>query len=380
MLLIKNAKIYPITGPVIEKGSILIKDGKIAAIGSQIAEPQDAKVIDAQGKRVYPGFVDAHSHLGINERAIGAEGRDGHEGTMPVLAQLRAFDAANPLDDAFKIAIRGGITTAVISPASGVGTVIAGSMSAIKTKGDCIDDMIFAEYVGMRCTMGPAAKHPALIAPRVPSSRTSISAIIRDALFRTIHYKAVKDFGKVQPHNMVLEAMLPIINKEAPLVIHVNLKEDIFSAIRVVKEYGVKCVLLFVAEGHLIAEDLAKEGYPCLVGPVHSGHTNPEVRYHSPSVAAELQKAGVELAIIGNSGNGKSDAITVQAALAMSQGLDEEAALKAITINPAKIYGIDNRVGSIEIGKDADLIICQGNPLTRHGVIERVLIEGEVVS
>ncbi len=377
MLFIKNARIYTMAGKIIENGSLLIEGSKIKEVGADLKAPLQAEQIDAAGKNIYPGFIDAHSQLGINESGLGAEGRDGHEGVLPVAPHLRAFDAINPLDRMFQVANSSGLTTAIIGPTSGRGTVIAGSMSAIKTTGDCIDDMILAECVGIRCTMGPTAKHLALVAPRIPSSRTTIAALMRDTFLKTLQYKAVKE-DRPQPYNMVYEAMIPVMEKKMPIVVHANLKEDVFNAIRVAKEYDVRLILLFVAEAHLIAKDLKKEQVPCLLGPLHAAHSNPEVRHHSKTAAAELSKAGASFAIIGNTGRSKSDAITVQAALAQAAGLAEIEALKAITIYPAQIYGIDKRVGSLEAGKDADLVICRGNPLTRDGVIEKVFVNGEI--
>lgn len=378
MKVFKNANIYPVTSPAILGGMILVDEGLILELGKNLDYPSEAKIIDLNGANLYPGFIDAHSHLGVNERAIGEAGRDGHDETSPSTPHYRVYDGANPYDDAFDIALKGGITTAVLSPSSGIGSVVSGMMTAVKTKGDCIDDMIIKEQVGMRCTLGAAAKFPALIMPRFPSSRTSVSAVLREMLFKAKQYGAKKDAGIHQPYSLAMEATLPIINKEIPLVVHANLKEDIFTAIRIAKEYDVKLVLLFVAEGHLIADQLATEDVEILVGPVYQGHTRSEFRYHSKSVAYELSKRNLDIGLIGNSGNGKSDSITIQAALAIATGLDVQKALEAITINPAKIYGIDNRVGSIEVGKDADFVVSESNIFSRQGKIRKVYLKGEL--
>ena len=223
MLLIKNAKIYTMAGPAIEKGSILIDKGLIQAVGTGLAVPEGTQIIDAI------------------------------EASAPAQPQLRAYDGANPMDGKFAIARRGGITTAIISPSSeasnrgGTGTVIAGSMTAIKTSGDCIDDMIREEYVGMRATVGPAAKNFALLNQKFPSSRTSVAAVIRETLLKAMQYRAKKAAGMVVPYDLGMEAMLPIINKERPLVVHANLKQDVFNALRVLQEYDIRMVLLHVA-------------------------------------------------------------------------------------------------------------------------------------
>ena len=385
MLLIKNAKIYTMAGPAIEKGSILIDKGLIKAVGTGLAVPEGTQIIDASGKNIYPGFIDAQSQLGLIELALGFEGNDAIEASAPAQPQLRAYDGANPMDGKFAIARRGGITTAIISPSSeasnrgGTGTVIAGSMTAIKTSGDCIDDMIREEYVGMRATVGPAAKNFALLNQKFPSSRTSVAAVIRETLLKAMQYRVKKAAGMVVPYDLGMEAMLPIINKERPLVVHANLKQDIFNALRVLEEYDIRMVLLHVAEGHLIADDLAEAGVACLVGPLHISHASSETHYQSKTVAAKLYEAGVPFALIGHSGSTKSDMITIQAALAVAAGLPEEEALKAITLYPAQIYGIDDRVGSLEVGKVADLVLTQGCPLTRQGIIEYVYIAGEKV-
>jgi imidazolonepropionase-like amidohydrolase len=380
MKLFKNAVINTVTSGVITNGSILVENGLIKDIGKDIKCDFDCEIIDLEGKTIYPGFIDGHSHLGLNERAIGKVGQDGHDETFPAAPELRAFDGINPHDDAFDIAIRGGITTAIISPSSGIGAVIAGTMSAVKTKGDCIDEMIVDSFVGMRGTMGPSAKFPALIMPKFPSSRTSVSAVIRELLLKSKQYMLKKEAGIKQAYMISFENMIPVLKQEVPLVIHANLKEDIFTAIRIAKEYNVKLVLLFVAEGHLVAKDLAKEGIDCLVGPVYQGHTRPEYRYHSKKVAAELAKHGVRISLIANSGNGKSDSINVQAALAIAQGLDEKTALKAITINVAKIFNLDKCVGSLEVGKHADFLVTEGRIFSRDFLIGDVYILGEKVN
>jgi len=379
MKLFINTNIFPVTTSEIKYGSVLIDHGKILKVADSISPPENAEVIDLNGANMYPGFVDGHSHLGVNERAIGTVGRDGHDDTSPCTPHFRIYDGTNPNDDAFAIALSGGITTAVLSPASGMGSVIPGTMTAIKTYGRYIDDMIINEKVAVRATIGPSAKFPALIIQRYPSSRTSVSAVIREALLKTQFYKAKKDSRVEQPYLLDMEALLPVIEKKIPLVIHANLKEDIFTAIRIAKEYNIKIVILFAAEGHLIADQLKEEGIDVLVGPVYQGHTRPEFRYHSKKVASELSKKGINIGLIGNSGNGKSDSITIQAALAISEGLTREKALEAITINPAKIYGIDKRVGSIEKGKDADFVISEGDIFSRDSKIKRVYIEGNLV-
>ncbi|MFP4456396.1 MAG: amidohydrolase family protein [Clostridia bacterium] len=378
MKVFTNANINPITSPKIVNGMILIDQGKIVEVGKNIDYPANTEIIDLEGSDVYPGFIDGHSHLGVNERAIGSVGRDGHDETSPCTPHFRVCDGANPNDDAFDIALKGGITTAILSPSSGIGSVVPGMMTAIKTFGNYIDDMIIKEQVAIRCTLGPAAKFPALIIQRYPSSRTSLSAVLREVLLKTMQYKAKKDSNISQPFSLAMEAMLPVINKEIPLVVHANLKEDIFTAIRIKKEYDVNLVLLFVAEGHLIADQLASEDIEVLVGPVYQGHTRPEFRYHSKEVAAVLSNKGFDIGIIGNSGNSKSDSISIQASLAINEGLDRQKALEAITINPAKIYNISDKVGSIEVGKDADFVVCQGDLFSRSAIIKSVYVNGRL--
>lgn len=381
MLFIKNAKVYTMASEIIEGGCILVENGKIKEVGTDLVAPLDAEIIDATGKNVFPGFIDAHCHIGMWEEGIGFEGADGNEMTDPITPHLRAIDAINPRDEAFPNAIKGGVTTAATGPGSA--NVIGGSFSVIKLHGERIDDMILVENLAMKCAFGENPKRVYNDKKMMPSTRMGTAAKLRETLAKAVEYRNKKvaagdDASKLPAYDMKLEAMLPVVNKEIPLKAHAHRADDIFTSIRIAKEFDVKLTLEHCTEGHLIAEHLAKEGYPAIIGPSFGNKSKFELNQKTFDTPGVMHKAGVKIAIMTDSPVIPLEYLPMAAALAHKAGLDEMEALKCITINPAEILGVSDRIGSIEAGKDADIVIWDGHPFDLQAKVDYALVDGKV--
>lgn len=365
MIFIKNGHIYTMAGQVLENGSILIKDGKIVEVGNDLLAPENAEVIDAKGKMVTPGFVDAHCHLGLFEEGIGFEGSDGNEMVDPVTPQLRAIDAINPMDISFKEAYEGGVTTAVTGPGSA--NVIGGTFLALKTYGHRVDDMIIKDPVAMKIAFGENPKRVYNSQKKSPITRMATASILRETLFKAKTYMDKKenaeDETKKPDYDMKMEAMIPVLKREIPVKAHAHRADDIFTALRIAKEFNIDITLDHCTEGHLIADELAKEGKSAIVGPSFGSRSKFELQNKTFETPRVLVEAGVKIAITTDSPVIPLQYLSLCAGLAHKAGLDEMEALKAITINAAEIIGLDKRVGSIEVGKDADIVIFEGNPI-----------------
>ena len=364
MLLITNGHIYTMNDEVIENGSVLIKDGKIAALGKDLEVPRDAKVIDAGGRMVTPGFIDAHSHLGMWEDSIGFEGSDGNEMVDPITPQLRGIDGINPMDITFKEAYQGGVTTAVTGPGSA--NVIGGTFVALKTYGHRVDDMIIKDPIAMKIAFGENPKRVYNEQKKSPMTRMATAALLRETLYKAKSYLEKKenvDPSKRPDYDIKMEALIPVLKKEIPLKAHAHRADDIFTALRIAKEFDLDITLEHCTDGHLIAEELAKEGKPAIVGPTFGERSKYELKNKTFDTPNVLYQAGVKIAINTDSPVIPLEHLSLCAGLAHKAGLPMIEALKSITINPAEIVGIDDRVGSIELGKDADIVIFDGNPI-----------------
>ena len=380
MLFIKNGYVKTMAGPDIPGGSILIDDnGKIAAVGQFLDAPEGSQVIDAQGSLVTPGCVDAHCHIGLHNEACGWEGMDYNEIVDPLTPQMRAIDSINPLDESFALALKGGVTTACTGPGSA--NVVGGTFVAIKLYGKRVDKMILKDPIAMKCAFGENPKRCyGQQGKKTPMTRMGTAALLRELLFKTQRYLADKESGKNPPFDMKLEAMIPVIKGELPLKAHAHRADDILTSIRIAKEFGVKLTLDHCTDGSVIADELAEEGYPAFVGPSLGSKTKLELIHKSFTTPGILTKAGVKVSIITDAPVIPLQYLPMCAALAADAGLELEEAWKAITINPAESIGIADRVGSLEPGKDGDVVIWTADPMRTVGAESRMtIIDGKIV-
>ena len=380
MICIKNGTVHDAIHREPYQADILVEKGKIVSIGHQGQLPGDCRVIDATGKMVYPGFVDAHSHIGLDGSGIGYEGRDYTEFNDIISPQLRAIDGIQPMDPAFREAALAGVTTVCTGPGSG--NVLGGQFAVIKTVGVRVDKMIVKQNAAMKCAFGENPKN--CYKDKNNSSRMSTAAKLRDTLFRAREYEeklraAGDDISKRPPFDIKLDAMLPVLRGEIPLKAHAHQADDFFTALRIAREVGVRITLEHVTEGHLVADELAAENVPLAVGPSLTHASKFELRNKTFATPGILARAGCMVSIITDSPVIPQNYLPLCAALAVKSGMDEFAALQAITINPARHVGVEDRVGSLEPGKDADIVIMDGPCFDVASTAEFVLIDGEVI-
>ena len=380
MLLIKNGLIKTMAGADIPSGYVLIgDDGKIVSVGERIDESMDMTVIDAEGRLVTPGCVEAHCHIGVHNSAMRWEGADYNERSEPITPEMRAIDGLNPMDEAFVNAIQHGVTSACTGPGSA--NVVGGTFVAIKLVGHRVDDMIIKEPVAMKCAFGENPKGAfGQNGGKAPVTRMATASMIRELIFKTKNYLEAKEAGKDPAFNMKLEAMIPVIKKEIPLKAHAHRADDIFTAIRIAKEFGLGLTLDHCTDGALIADDLAREGYPAFVGPSFGSKSKIELINKDFTTPGILNKAGVKVSIITDAPVTPLEHLPMCAGFAVKAGLDYDEAWKAITVNPACSIGIGDRVGTLEAGKDADVVIWNGDPLVEIGTSAFVtVVDGRVV-
>lgn len=382
MRAIINGTVYTMAGEIIEAGTVLIEGGKIIAVGAHLALPADTEIIEAKDKFVLPGIIDAHTHIGVYEEGVGFEGADGNEMTNPATPQVRALDAINPMEPGFKGAVAGGVTSLTVAPGSG--NVIGGQAVAIKTWGQVVDDMVIREPLGLKIAFGENPKRVYSGQKKSPGTRMATAAILRENLVAARNYLAKLEKGKADPEkapdrDLKMEILAKVLTREIPLRAHAHRADDIITAIRIAEEFTVDICIEHCTEGHLIADYLAEKGVPAIVGPTLGSRSKVELVNTSFKTAAILHKAGVKVALTSDHPVFPVWQLPIAAALAHKQGLPEEEALKAITINAAEIDGIADRVGSIEVGKDADLVIFSGHPFAWKTRVEKTLINGEIV-
>lgn len=380
MLLIQNGYIKPMAGDDIPGGCVLIgDDGKIISVSGHIDAPAGTQVIDAQGRLVTPGCVDAHCHIGLDNEAMRWEGMDYNEITDPITPHMRAIDSINPQDEAFSNAIRGGVTTACTGPGSA--NVLGGTFVAIKLAGKRVDKMIVKNPIAMKCAFGENPKGCyGNSLKKSPMTRMATAALLRETLFKTQRYLTDKESGNNPPFDMKLEAMIPVIKGEIPLKAHAHRADDILTSIRVAKEFGVGLTLDHCTDGSLIADELAEEGFPAFVGPSLGSKTKIELKNKSFTTPKVLSDAGVNVSIITDAPVIPLQYLPMCAALAVNAGLDKEYAWRAITINPAVSTGIGDRVGSLEPGKDGDVVIWTADPMTTVGAESyTTIINGKII-
>ena len=380
MLCIKNGLVHDAIKPEALVQDILIEDGKILAIGKNLEIPEGTEIIDAAGKEVYPGFVEAHGHIGLDGYGIGYEGTDYNEMNDIVTPHLRGIDGVKPMEPTFEKAALAGVTTVCAGPGSA--NVLGGTFTTIKTVGKTVDDMLIRDGVAMKCAFGENPKR--CYRDKKDSSRMSTAAILREMLFKAREYMEKKeaangDVFKRPAFDMKMEALIPVLKKEIPLKAHAHAAVDILTAVRIAKEFDVKLTLEHVTEGHLIVDELVKINVPLAVGPTLTNASKFELRNKSWTTPGVLAAAGCQVSIITDSPVIPQEYLPLCAGLAVKAGMDPFQALQAITINPAKHAGVADRVGSLEVGKDADIVITDGCPFEVSTAIEYVLIDGKVV-
>ena len=380
-LAITNAHVVPIEGEPYD-GTVVVTGGRISAVGKRARVPRGAVVVDAEGGWVLPGFVDAHTHVGVWGEGEGWSGQDTNEMTDPNTAQVRALDAIYPADIGFTDALVGGITTVCVNPGSG--NVIGGHCVAVHTHGRTVDDMVLRSPAGLKSALGENPKRVYGDQKKTPSTRLGTAAVLREAFVAAQNYQAKqaaakKDKKPFEGRDLKLEALAMVLDREIPWRQHSHRADDIATAMRIADEFGYELVIDHGTEAHLIADLIAAKGIPVLIGPLIVSRTKVEVRNRSTVNPGLLARAGVEISIITDHPVCPIGYLVHQATLAVKDGLDPETAMRAITINPARVLGLDDRIGSLEVGKLGDLAIWSGDPLDVMQRAHRVFIEGEQV-
>ncbi len=430
-ILIRNAHVLPMEGAAYENGYVLVRSGKIAAVGdmSNLPVNLEAEEIDAEGGWVMPGLIDIHSHLGLYEDGLGFEGADGNEDTDPVTPHLRVIDGINPMERAFRESLEAGVTAVVVSPGSanpiggqlaaipvtphlrvidginpmerafresleagvtavvvspGSANPIGGQLAAIKTWGRRIDDMVIAEPVGIKFAFGENPKSVYHDKEETPVTRMATAALIRENLRKAQEYhdrkrKALENEEEDLPDfDAKLESLELLITGKLPAHIHAHRADDIFTALRICKEFGVKPILVHGTEGHLVADLLAEEGVPVVSGPYMTDRSKPELQNLTEAAPGLLKAAGVPVAITTDHPEIPVKFLRLAAGVAVQAGMDEMDALRAITIDAAKIAGLDHRIGSLVPGKDADVVVLSGYPFDFRSCVQAVLSSGAI--
>jgi imidazolonepropionase-like amidohydrolase len=383
---IVGGRIVPVAGEPVDGGTVLIEAGKIAAIGGPgFAVPDGAEVVDAAGKWVLPGFIDAHAHVGVSEEAEGWAGRDVNEMTNPVTAYVRALDAINPADQGFRDAIEGGVLAVNINPGSG--NPIGGQTAAVKCWGRTVDEMVLREPAGLKSALGENPKRVYGEKDKTPSTRLGTAGVIREAFVRAGNYLASRAAAEAGPdadrkpvdRDLNLEAIGRVLRGEIPWRQHCHRADDIATAIRLAREFGYDLVIDHGTEAHMLADLIAAESIPVVIGPLFTSRSKVELRNRSLANPGRLAAAGVMIAITTDHPVVPIHFLIHQATLAVKEGLDRDVALRAVTINPARILGVAGRIGSLEPGKDADLVIWSGDPLDVMSRAERAYLDGREI-
>ena len=383
---IVGGRVVPVEGEPIDGGTVVLEAGKITAIGGPgFAVPDDAEVVHAAGKWVLPGFIDAHAHVGVAEEAEGWAGRDVNEMTAPVTAYVRALDAINPADQGFRDAIEGGVLAVNVNPGSG--NPIGGQTVAIKCWGRAVDQMVLREPAGLKSALGENPKRVYGEKDKTPSTRLGTAGVIREAFVQAGNYLARLTAAEDSPpadrkpvdRDLNLEALGRVLRREIPWRQHCHRADDIATAIRLAREFGYDLVIDHGTEAHLMADLIAAESIPVIIGPLFTSRSKVELRNRSLANPGKLAAAGVTIAITTDHPVVPIHFLIHQATLAVKEGLDREVALRSVTINPARILGVADRIGSLEPGKDADLVIWSGDPLDVMSRAERAYLDGREI-
>lgn len=373
MLAIKNATVYTGKGEVLESHIVLINEGKFSAIRDSNHIPEKCTIIDAKGKVVTPGLIDVHTHLGVFEEGIGEEGHDFNETSSPTTPEVRAIDGINPNDEGFNDARKAGVTTVQVMPGSA--NVIGGEMSILKTAGTIVDEMVMTPTSGMKAATGENPKRVYGKKNKKPVTRMGIAALLREKLMETQDYLKNKETKR----NLGLEQLAKVLKKEIPLRVHAHRSEDILTILRIKREFDINVTIEHCTEGHQIADYIAKHDVRVSVGPTMSTRSKIELNDKGWETIKVLLDAGVPCSITTDHPVIGIEDLVTSVIHAVKAGISEQQALTAITLDAAKHIGVDDRVGSIEVGKDADFVIWSGNPFDLRNKVEQVYINGEKI-
>jgi imidazolonepropionase-like amidohydrolase len=400
MIAITNGKVMTITQGTFEPGTVLIEGGRIVAVGPEVVIPEDAEVYDATGKVVMPGLIDAHCHVGLFPDGIGWEYSDGNEMTDPITPHLRAMDAIHPEDQAFKDLVPAGVTTVLTGPGSG--NLIGGQWVCLKTvPKPSVEQMLLLEPAGMKMALGENPKRVYGDQKKAPSTRMGNAAALRAALVdaqnyldkwcryevELAEYQTKEEAGdgegndkeapKPPERDLKLEALGKVLRREMKARVHAHRADDMLTAIRIAEEFDLDLTLEHATEGYKIADILADKGIAVTAGPILFSRAKYELKEMTPRNPGLMAQAGVKVAIQTDESSAVKY-LTINAALAVREGMPEEEALKAITINAAEIIGVADRVGSLEVGKDADVVVFEGHPFDYRSVVDLVLVDGQL--
>ncbi len=382
MIAIKGGKLLTVTNGIIEKGNILIENGKITAVGADVAIPEGAEVICAEGCWVTPGLIDVHTHIStFAEPQPRPVIHDGNETSSPNTCQIRGIDGLNPKDMAIEVARNAGFTTCYTGPGSA--NVLGGTGIAFKTKpGETVYDIVIPGTEMMKMAFGENPKNVYGSRHVLPNTRMGVAAVLREALFNAKAYsdaklKAEKE-GKEPPKpDFKLEALVPVVRGEMKCRIHAHRNDDIVTAVRIAKEFNLDFVIEHCTEGYMIKDFLKKENVTAVVGPLDMQPAKMEIwnaTFDNPGI---LEKAGVNFCLTQDTSS-FTKILPINIGIAIAHGLSHEYALKAVTINPAKVLGLEDRMGSLEAGKDADIAIFSGDPFCNYTLCRTTIIEGVV--
>lgn len=379
-MVIINGYIHTMEGNPIKSGYIRIKSNLIDEVGdmsSYVVDEKEEHVLDVNGAWVLPGLIDSHAHIGICEEKWGAIADDCNEQTNPVLSYLRAIDAINPMDSAFHDAIEAGITSVMTGPGST--NVVGGQFVFMKTQGRCVDNMIVKQPAAMKVAFGENPKTTYGNNNMLPSTRMGIAGLLRKTLHLAAEYKRDKENGNITAEDFELEPWLPVLNKEIPMKAHAHRADDILTAIRIAKEFDIDITIDHGTESHLIVDEIKASGFPIISGTELTSKSKLEVQNMNFKSNRILHEAGVLFSITTDHPVALIQYLPICAGLAVKYGLPMDEGLKAITINAARICRVDDRVGSLRCGKDADIAVFSGNPMEVFTHTMYTIIDGKIV-
>ena len=360
-------------------GWVLLEGGKIAAMGES-DPPACAEVIDGQGGVLTPGLIDIHAHIGLYEDGLGFEGADGNEDTDPITPHLSVIDGVNPMDRAFRETVEAGVTAVAVSPGSA--NPIGGQIALLHTAGRRVDDMVLKAPLAVKFALGENPKSTYHGKDESPVTRMATAALIREQLCKAKEYLARKEHAEQDPdqdapdYDCKLEALLPLLRGEAQAHFHAHRADDIFTALRLAKEFALRAVIIHGTEGHLVADLLAEEGVPVVCGPYMTDRSKPELQNLTDAAPGILCRAGVPTAITVDHPETPLRLLPMALMLAVRAGMDRTDALRAVTSVPARIAGVDDRIGRLAVGLDADCVLWSGDPLDMTTQVRAVFIGG----